>query len=127
MYSKAAQAAKRASRQRTAADEMIRRWVQDRGSKETTDPDSEEDIIPPRAQAVPPSRTAESSRVHDDKSGELQDLDSLEGNGGRPAPGGNQGDSSDNGTGLLKESLPTVPDRFNKPVFPSNPQKAENC
>lgn len=117
MYSKAVQAAKRASRQRTAADEMIRRWVQDQGSKDTTDPNSEEDIIPPRAQAVPPSRTVESSRVRDDESGELQDLDSLEGNGGRPAPGGNQGDASDSGTGLLKERLPTVPERFNKPVF----------
>lgn len=103
MHSKAVQAAKPASRQRTAADEMIRRWVEDRISKETTDPDSEEDNSPPRAQADHPSRMAESARVPDDGSRELSDLDSLEGNGGRsrPAPVGNRGDAGYNGTGQV--------------------------
>lgn len=127
MDSKAVQAAKPASRWRTGADKMIRRWVQDQGSKETSDPDSEEDNSPPRAQAVHPSGITESARVPDDDSRELQDLDSLEGNGGRPAPVGNQGDASYNGTGLLKESLPTLPEQFNEADFHSNPQKAENC
>lgn len=89
MYSKAVQAAKPASRRRTAADEMIRRWVQDWGSKEMTDPDSEEDNSPPRAQAVHLSRISESDRVPDDESRELQDLNSLEGNGGRTTAVGN--------------------------------------
>ncbi|CAG12042.1 unnamed protein product [Tetraodon nigroviridis] len=93
VYSKVVQATKPASRQRTAADETVRRWVQERGSEETTDPDSEEDDSPPRAPAVHPSRTAELARVPDSRSGELQDLDSLEGHGGRPAPGGNRGDA----------------------------------
>lgn len=127
MYSKVVQATKPASRQRTAADETVRRWVQERGSEETTDPDSEEDDSPPRAPAVHPSRTAELARVPDSRSGELQDLDSLEGHGGRPAPGGNRGDAGHDGTGLLKESLPTVPGPFTEADFHSDPQKAESC
>lgn len=98
VYSKVGQAAKPASRWRTAADEMIRRWVQDRGSEETTNPESEEDNSPPRAQAVHPSRMAESARVPDSGSRDLQDLDSVEGNDDRPAPAGY------NGTGLLKNN-----------------------
>lgn len=101
MYSKAVQAAKPASRRRTAADEMIRRWVQDWDSKEMTDPDSEEDNSPPRVQAVHPSRISESAIVPEDGSRELQDLDSLEGNGGRPAAVGNRGDAGYNGTGQV--------------------------
>lgn len=100
VYSKAGQPV-------SAADETTRRWLQDWSSKETTDADSEEDNGPPRAQ---PSRMADSARVPDDGSREVRDLDSLEGNRDRPAPVRNQGDASYNGTGLVKESLPTVPE-----------------
>lgn len=127
MYSKAVQAAKPASRRRTAADETIKRWVQNQGSEETTDPDSEEDNSPPRVQAVHPSRMAESTTVPDSGSKEPQDMDSLEDNGGSPAPADNRGDSGYKGTGLLKESLATVPGWCNEAGFHSNLQEAENC
>lgn len=77
-------------KRRTAADEMIRRWVQERGSRERNDPDSEEDPSPSGAQALCPDRTAEPASDPDDQSRDVQDPDSLEGNCGRPAPAGNQ-------------------------------------
>lgn len=81
------QAGKPPFKRRTAVDEMIRRWAQERGSRERNDPDSEEHPSPSGAQALCPDRTAEPAS--DDQSRDLQDPDSLEGNCGRPAPAGN--------------------------------------
>lgn len=91
---------------------MIRRWAQDRGSRETNNPDSEEDPNPSGAQALCPGRKAEPASVPDDESRELQDLDSLEVNCGRPAPAGNRREAAYDGRGLLTESFQTHSERI---------------
>lgn len=96
------QAGKPPFKRRTAADEMIRRWVQEQGSRERNDPDSEEHPSPSGAQALWPDRMAEPASDPDDQSRDLQDPDSPEGNCGRPAPAGNRG-----GPGLSEEGFPT--------------------
>lgn len=118
MLSNNMQAAIPPSKKRVVADEVIRRWVQDRDSRETIDPNSEEDTIPPGAQALHPGRVPEAARVLHDGSRELQDPDdSPEDNGGRPA--GARGDADYDGTGLLKESLPTGSEQLNEVDFHS--------
>lgn len=112
-FSKAAQAAKPPSKRRTATDEMIRRWAQERGSRERSDPDSEEDPSPSGAQALCPDRAAEPASDPDDESRDLQDPDSLEDKCGRPAPAGNLRDAAYHGPGLLMEGFPTGSEQIN--------------